>query len=278
MIPFRSSNFRHTKDGGVILKYDEIEGMTEEIILDYDSSLLTEPHPLEYDDFLEAYLGANLDYQDIYTPNKETVILGCTIFSEQKLEVFDRHSMKKSYIDCVPGTIVLDNALISGNRKEQENITGLHEGGHFWLHTDQFSEILGQISLGSKAGKICCRKSEIDRANLQDTRSISNAEMWREWQANVFAVTIALPKKSLLISVNEAFSREGIDTKQLIIDQDSGSKYLAEHVIPEYLKSIYNMSKESIRYRLQKTGFYITKKKYEEEHTNVQMSLFDFIQ
>jgi hypothetical protein len=62
-----------------------------------------------------------------------------------------------------------------------------------------------------------------------------------------------------------------------VFDADSGTKYLAEQVIPGELKAIYNMSKESIRYRLMKKGFYKSKKKYEDEHANVQMSLFDFM-
>jgi hypothetical protein len=277
MISFKSSDFHKTKDGGVYLKYDDIERLTEEIILDYDCTLLSSPRKIEYDDFLEGYLGVNLTYRDLYTASSDEIILGCTVFDEKKIPVFDRENMRKSYVECEPNTVIIDNSVVTGERKVQENITGLHESGHVWLHTSQLKAVEGQMSVDSYRGQVCCRKSDIEGIDKLDALRPTNAEMWREWQANVFAVTMALPKKSLDITVNELFSRHGIDTESLVFDADSGTKYLAEQVIPGELKAIYNMSKESIRYRLMKKGFYKSKKKYEDEHANVQMSLFDFM-
>ena len=275
MIIFNGDRFRRSKEGGRILSYENIESMTEEILLDYDKTLLKEPRAIEYDDFLEGYLGVNLIYQDIYTPSDDNVILGCTVFNRQKIAVFDKDNMTKSYVDCKPRTVIIDNSVVTGNRKIQENITGLHEGGHIWIHPEQFTEIEGQTSLEGVSASICCRKTDIDSANRLETYHPSSAEMWREWQATVFAVTLALPKKSLEISVRDLFSKFGIDSDVLITDTDYDSYFLAEHCIPDKLKGIYNMSKESIRYRLMKTGFYMTRKKYEETHSNRQMSLFD---
>ena len=277
MISFDSGSFHKTRDGGIYLKYEEIEGLTEELLLDYDKTLLINPRAIEYDDFLEGYLGVNLLYEDIYTPDSDNVILGCSVFNRQNIAIFDKENMCKSYVSCEPRTVIIDNAVVTGNRQIQENITGLHEGGHIWMHSEQFTQIEGQLAVDCYSGAICCRKSDIYIDNRIGTFRPGNAEMWREWQANVFAVTIALPKKSLDISINDLFKKYGVDTDALIVDMDYGAKRLAEQTIPEELRSIYNMSKESIKYRLEKTGFYKTKKKYEEEHSNIQMSLFDFI-
>jgi len=277
LIHFDTSKFHKTSEGGIYLKYEDIERLTEEIILDYDKSLLTIPRAIEYDDFLEGYLGVNLLYQDIYTANSNEVILGCSVFNKQQIEVFDKDNMCKAYVICEPNTVIIDNSVVTGERKVQENITGLHEGGHIWLHPSQFVELDGQISISDYSGAVCCRKTDIASVDKLDIIRPSDAEMWSEWQANVFAVTIALPKKSLEVIVQELFVKYGIDTEALLVDLDSRTGYLAEQIIPTELKEIYKMSKESIRYRLYKTGFYKTKKKYEEEHTNVQMSLFDFI-
>lgn len=274
MIEFDVNKYHRTRDNGVYLSYSQIEELTEMILLDYDSQIVKEPQAVDYDDFLECYLNVGLvDYQHIYTTSKQGEILGCSIFSKQSLPVFNKEKMCKDYIVYSPKTVVLDKSLVDGDRKIQENITGLHEAGHIWLHSYFFLESPDQLTLKSISDqRICCRKSgmePIERVNP------STGELWREWQATTFAVTFALPKKSLDISVRELFRQYGIGDGPLITDADNGAWELAVHTIPGELSKIYDMSKEAIRYRLEKTGFYITKKKYEEEHA--QMSLFNFI-
>lgn len=273
MIQFDYNRFHRTKTGGIYLSYLDIESLTEMLLQDYKPELLTEPGAIEYDDFLEGYLGVSLDYQHIYTSGDEGDILGCAIFSNQRLAVFDKENKRKSYRDYGPNTVVLGLSLVEGNRVIQENITGLHEGGHIWIHGPLLQEDPHQMTLaGFKYNKICCSRSKIEE--VQKPYS-SIEESWREWQATTFAVTMALPRKSLKIAVPELFKRYGVNGQQMVIDTDPGSWELSYHTIPEELKNIYNMSKEAIRYRLTKTGFYITKKKFEEEHA--QMSLFDFL-
>jgi len=273
MIRFDRSRYHPTKDGGVYLNYQQIEGLTEEIIRDYKPDILTYPQAIDHDDFLECYLEVEVDYQHIYSTGKQGDILGCTIFSEQSLPVFDRDYMRKNYLKYKPITVVLDKSLVEGERKIQENITGLHEGGHVWLHNSFFMEQDGQMTIGDiEKKRICCRKEDIEA--LEQVRC-SNAEMWREWQATTFAVTLALSRKSLDISVQELFHKYGIKGSQMVIDDDYDSYQMSFHTIPGELSKLYNMSKEAIRYRLEKTGFYTTREKYEAEHA--QLTLFDFL-
>lgn len=214
-----------------------------------------------------------MDYQHIYSTQDEGDILGCTLFSEQLLSIFDKENMCKSHIHYYPIAVVLDKSLVEGNRRIQENITGLHEGGHIWLHSSFYSEMDGQLVFNDmKNHRICCRKGDMEAIELQ---KCSSAEMWREWQATTFAVTLGLPKKSLDISVPQVFRKYGIQENVLVIDDDYRTYELFYHLIPEELSRIYNMSKEAIRYRLEKTGFYTTRKKYDEAHA--QLSLFDYI-
>ncbi len=273
MIHFDYNRFHRTKGGGVYLSYKQIDELTESLLQDYKPELLREPMAIEYDDFLEGYLGVELDYQHIYTSSDEGDILGCTIFSDQKLAVFDKENMRKSYLKYDANTVVLDLSLVEGDRVVQENITGLHEGGHIWIHgpvlqVDKYQMVLP----GLNTGKICCSRSGVEGV---EKPVVSTEEAWREWQATTFAVAMALPRKSLELSVTELFKRYGIMDHQMVTDADTKAWELSYHTIPGELKSIYNMSKEAIRYRLEKTGFYITKKKYEEEHA--QTSLFDFL-
>lgn len=273
MIYFDAGKYRRTKDGGIYLSYSQIESLTEEILIDYNSKILTYPQAVEYDDFLECYLNVNVDYQHIYTTDSQGDILGCTLFSKQWLPVFDREHMRKTFRLYDPIAVVLDCSLTEGKRKVQENITGLHEGGHVWLHGSMFSDTTGQMKIDDAvSGRVCCRKEGMEAIEQQ---RCSNAEMWREWQATTFAVTLALPKKSLKLSVSDLFRRYGVSGEQLVTDADRGAYELSYHIIPTELHNLYNMSKEAIRYRLEKTGFYTTKRKYEEDHA--QLTFFDFI-
>ena len=273
MILFDRAGYRPTKDGGIYLSYQQIEKLTEEIIRDYRPDVLTYPQAVDYDDFLECYLGVEVDYQHIYSTGKQGDILGCTIFSEQNLPVFDKENMRKAYLRYQPITVVLDNSLVEGDRSIQENITGLHEGGHVWLHGSFFTVQEGQMQIDEIDQKrVCCRKEGMEAI---EQVYCSNAEMWREWQATTFAVTLALPKKSLNLSVQEMFHKYGIKGNQLVIDDDHDSYQLAFHMIPGELSKLYNMSKEAIRYRLEKTGFYTTREKYEADHA--QLTIFDFL-
>lgn len=272
MIPFNDNHYKKTKNGGLYLRYSEIENITETLLNDYRPDLLSNPGAIKYDDFLENYLGADLQYQYLYSSSDEGDILGCSVFSSQRIAVFDKDTMTKEFISCPAGSVILDMSLIDGTRQIQENITGLHEGGHIYLHDYWFSDYKGQRSLNFSQGIKCCRQTDI---NYFQTLGLTTDDYWREWQATIFAVTIALPRKSLAISLPEIFRKNNIDDKQLVIDANSDNRYLAEHVIPETVGKIYNMSKECVRYRLIETGYFINKQRFEQEHA--QMTLFDFI-
>ena len=273
MIYFDHSKFHRTKAGGVYLSYQQIDELTENLFQDYKPELLREPMAIEYDDFLEGYLEVKLDYQHIYTSTGEGDILGCAIFTEQELAIFDKENMRKDYRKYGPNTVVLDLSLVEGDRIVQENITGLHEGGHIWIHGPVLQVDKDQMTLdGLNHGHVRCSRSGVEGI---EKPVISTEDAWREWQATAFAVAMALPRKSLEISVPELFKQHGITERQIVIDADPEIWKLSYHMIPGELKNIYNMSKEAIRYRLEKVGFYITKKKYEEEHA--QTTIFDFL-
>ena len=269
MIHFDLTQYRHTKTGEVILSYDEIEEFTEQILKEYKPEALTTPQALDCDDFIEGYLGAIVDYQDIYTRTAEETILGCAIFSEQPLAVFDRERMCKSEILCAPKTVVLDNSLL-GKRQVQHNCTGFHEGGHLVIHPYLFLPYEHQQTLHFYLEQnICCRRSGIETMNA--STPLVTAEQWREWQATTFAVTLALNRHGLKIATLDLFRKHGIWSDQLITDEDDEKRHLADHTIPEELHNIFDMSKEAIRYRLEKVGLYTTQKKFDWK--NAQLGL-----
>ena len=62
------------KDNTPILKDTEIDDLAEDLLADYKPQLLKEPTPINYLHFLESYLGANVEFMDIYYEDKR--ILG----------------------------------------------------------------------------------------------------------------------------------------------------------------------------------------------------------
>lgn len=76
MIRFDKSRYYISKDGGVYLRYEQIESLTEEILLDFNPNILADPQAVDYAEFLESYLEVDVDYQHIYTTGQKAIFLG----------------------------------------------------------------------------------------------------------------------------------------------------------------------------------------------------------
>lgn len=74
MIDFHC-NKRH-KDMTPIVKDTEIQDYAEVLLQDYKKQLLREPGKINPLHFVESYLGAVVDYQDIYYPENTPAIAG----------------------------------------------------------------------------------------------------------------------------------------------------------------------------------------------------------
>lgn len=79
MIKFRWSKV-DKKDNTPILKDTEIDDLAEMLLEDYKPQLLKEPTPINYLHFLESYLGATIEFMDIYYDKKP--IWGATSFND----------------------------------------------------------------------------------------------------------------------------------------------------------------------------------------------------
>lgn len=131
MIPFqcRLRDKTHTP----IIRNEEIWDYAEALVADYKPELLREPTPINVPHFLESYLGATLDYKDIYFEKGESPIAGATVFNDDRIKVFNREGQCIDVIEVTAGTIIIDNATVQSGNKGYEAFTGLHEGGHLSL-------------------------------------------------------------------------------------------------------------------------------------------------
>ena len=269
MIDFKSDNYRKSK-GVNILSYEQIEEITKTLLNDYDKSYLKEPKKLDVEDFALNYLNAsNFDYQYICAPKGAGEILGATTFEKCEIKVYDKESSSEYIQKYDKYSIILSRELVDGKRKSQHGITGFHECGHLYMHKSYFSCLEEQMSLDINLDKRLCNRTHIE---MYKNKKINTPQDWIEWQATIFAVTIALNADSIAIVMDDILKRNCIKNNIIIEDDNI---YLAHECIPKELSAIYGISKEAIIYRLKKLGYYMTKDEYIE--FNNRITVFDFI-
>jgi hypothetical protein len=139
MIEFKWSKVDKKNNNTPIIKDVEIDELAEMLLKDYKPQLLKEPTPINHLHFLESYLGANIEFMDIYYEKKP--IWGATAFNDEEyLKVFDRENCRTGYRELRSRTIVIDNYVMKEGKEGLGLFTGLHEGGHLWLHPGVYVE------------------------------------------------------------------------------------------------------------------------------------------
>lgn len=151
MIAFRWSRVDKKNHNTPVIKDAEIDELAEMLLRDYKPQLLKEPGKIKYEHFLESYLGANLEYKYIYYQEDEERILGVTAFNREKLPIFDRENLCLDEIMLDINSVVLDFYVTEEGREGLELFTGLHEGGHLWMHPGVFTKSEMQLSLSTSS-------------------------------------------------------------------------------------------------------------------------------
>ena len=188
---------RKQKDGTPVLSNVEIEEYAERVLYDYNPRYLEEPWELDALKFLEFYLGATVDYMDIYCDEGEQ-IAGATVFNDENIRVFDRENLCTRMVPVQGQTILIDNSTMDEGKEEFARFTELHEGGHFCMHQGVFRNTDGQMNIfdfipqQTGSNVVCCRRSELEGAHRG---GLKTSEDWREHQANTFAAAIAMPRR-----------------------------------------------------------------------------------
>lgn len=271
MIEFEWSKVDKKNNNTPILKDAEIDDLAEILLKDYKPQLLKEPAPINHLHFLESYLGANIEFMDIYYEEKP--IWGATSFNDdERLKVFDRENRRTGYRKLKRRTIVIDNYVMKDGKEGLGLFTGLHEGGHLWLHPDVFTEPdnSGQLSFFKDEKPrirqvLCCRYNNIE--NFGRKKTIKTAEDWREHHADYFASAIAMPKSTFIPLAKEILKSAGITQGRIVTGTDWQHDWFAEVEFPRLISEAYGVSKQAASIKLRKFGFIIAKE-------DMQPSLF----
>lgn len=243
----------------------EIEDYTVSLIEDYKPSLLKEPSAINPLHFVESYLGADVDYQDIYYEEGESAIAGATVFNDDVVPVFDRENMCVRYILVPANTILIDNATLEKGKGGFCNFTVLHEGGHFIMHPEVFRRDDAQFSLlpetYSTRPRVACRKNNIGASVTFGP--VMTPEHRREQQANVFAAFIAMPQKTFYPFAQELVKKAGF-SEGVYIEHDEYDWCNDDPLynIGNKLASAYGVSRTSATIRMRTLGLIQSKDEY----------------
>ena len=258
-----------------IVRNEVVREYAESLVGDYKPNLLKEPGKVNGIHFIENYLGASVDYQDIYYNEGESPIAGATVFNDDRILVFDREGLCVNTITVKANTIILDNATVEEGKDGFANFTALHEGGHFCIHPEVYQHNANQISLfapvADGSNVVCCRKSTLEGAGGNFNRNLT-PEQNREHQANVFAAYAAMPRQTFIPYAKELIRDAGFENGVFIYDdKDWESDYALEKIV-NTLRETYGVSFTAAKIHLKELELLLTKYQWEEK--NAQPTLF----
>jgi len=255
MVKLKPSRVDYKNHNTPVLFDWEIETYAHAVIEDYKPHLLREPNAINFQHFLESYLGATIEYHDIYSDDPERPILAMTIYSRGNIKVFDRENKCINSIEVPKRTVVVDNVIMESGKEGLARFSGLHEGGHLAMHWDVYSNIIAEAAETGEAfpTAVYYRRDNIERVfNRKATRS---AEEWREYQADCFAAAIAMPTVTFKPFVHNLLRENGYYKATITIGRDSDLDILADDILPDAISEVYGVSKKAARIKLRKLGF-----------------------
>ncbi len=152
-------------------------------------------------------------------------------------------------VDFATRTLALDAVLVTGEREVQFRFTAAHEIGHWVLHRWNWEAWRFKTGTGQE------HELQDDEASLCRLSDRTPQE-WLEWQANVFAAQVVLPRSTF----RGALIRTQVE---LGIHRNFGEVYLSDadyslrdfQALAATLGKLYGVSKTSVRVRLATLGF-----------------------
>lgn len=274
MIDFHCSK-RH-KDMTPIVKDKEIQEYAETLLMDYKPKLLKEPGKVNPIHFVESYLGAVVDYQDIYYPENTPAIAGATVFNDDHILVFDREKNRIKPIEVSANTVLIDNSTMEDGKEGFAAFTVLHEGGHLCIHPAVYRRMGGQLSMfdNRKDGDsvVCCRRASLENGCTRRAR-MTTQEEFREHQANVFAASIAMPRQTFVPAAQELIRKsgykDGVYVMPTVMDWDYNFGICA---IEETLSTLFGVSKAAANVHMRRLGLLMSEEDYLEQHRQIAVA------
>jgi hypothetical protein len=265
----------HKSDGTPVVTDLELQDYGEALLGEYKPRLLREPGKINPYHFVESYLGASLDYQDIYYREDEGPIAGATVFNDDHILVFDRDARCVRPIEVSAGTILIDNSVMKDGREAYATFTVLHEGSHYCVHPCVYRRDTQQLSLfdlvpaSQGAHIVQCRRSAIESPKAK----LVTQTDFREHQANTLAAAIAMPRPTFIPYAKELIRstgfRDGIWVQPMIYDWELDYAY---NSMIENLTKTYGVSKAAATVQLKRQGLLISEQDYLQQYSQIAVA------
>ena len=256
MIKYKPQRVNFEDQRTPVMYDDEIDEFARAIIADYKPALLKEPGKIDAEHFLEHYLGAEVQFHDLYCEDPDKPIRAVTAFTKGGVKVFDRENNRVTTIDVPARTVIIDNEVMEPGKEGMALFSGCHEGGHLSLHWDVIVNKNGvpyDKTKNGEAAVICCRRSNIECANFTyRERTLAD---WREHQADYYASAIAMPNVTFRPFVNQFLRYHGIYDGHIRVGRNSDLDILAKDLLPDYISELYGVSRRAAGIKLRKCGF-----------------------
>ena len=261
MVQLQLRRFDRENNYQPILSNREIDEYVHALLEDYKPELLREPGIINYQHFLESYLGMQILFHDIYTDDPEKPILALTAFREGKIKVFDRDNECVKKIVVPARSVVMDNSIMDDDKEHLALFTGMHEGGHI---TMQWHVYTGETFDGELFDLeydwdddiepiVYCRRSNIE--NRLSTRRNPTPMEWREHHADYFAAAITMPNKTFKPFVAQLLREHSYYERTITLGRDEDWDILALDLLPDAISDVYGVSKRAARIKLKTSGF-----------------------
>ena len=250
MIKFKWTKV-HRPDQTPIISDEKIENLAEELLMDYKPELLEHPMAVNPEHFAESYMGIDIEYQRIASPDNNVV--GAMVFNDECLPVY-REDGKVHLIRVPANTIVIHEDTACDDKLHRfMRFTILHECGHAWMHANVYRRKALSLFGGTEINK---QMTKCFRSYLTcSKRSLVTEEDFREHQANVFAAAIAMPRATFVPYAKRLLKRYGLEgqySSQYVGDsrsfQDTYNMFLSK------LAKAYDVSCQSVDIKLHKLG------------------------
>ena len=225
--------FKYSSTGMPIISNADIDNLGERMVVDFDSSALFAPHPIDIERFVEKYLKMHIEFMFL---SHCGVYLGTTVFqTTDYLPVYIPEEKRAEFAHVDANTIVIDGSLDSENQEHRFRFTLGHEGGHGVLHPSFFLSTIGSSERDDTGIYVRCRSDyKATQNSVTGYRFLTESER-AEQQANRFSAAVLMPKSAVKILLAG-------------LPYNKSSKWVSNAI--EMISDTFKVSKEAAFYRL----------------------------
>ncbi|MDB6031219.1 MAG: hypothetical protein JWM16_1557 [Verrucomicrobiales bacterium] len=226
---FDPRGLKYSSDGIPYLKKAELEDVAHEVLAKHCPSVFEKPSFTPVLDIIGGLMAT--------TPLKHAIE---ELGYNGKAKILGKVSFHLK-------SLFLDIAL-THERKIQFRFTAAHEIGHWILHRYNYKNWRLE---GKKVNADHLEDDEDSLCRLEEKSPLD----WLEWQANVFASALVMPKEPFIYALVKNQKTLGIDKNLgLVFVSNNQKSNLDYQNILTSLSSLFDVSKQSVRVRLHALG------------------------